>query len=332
MKKLITFTIKVIIASVLIYYLFSKNLLKSEYFLTFFSYGNLFNIALSSLLFLFSQFLASVRIKSFLYHSNIPAKILFIIQVTFVGNFFNMVVPGLVGGDLVKGYYLVNSEKEMKGISSGITGIIVIDRLIGILALSLIAGISLFYLTLYKKLFLEVYQNEINLILYIIFSILIIAVTVFMVGRNKRIRSFIRGRLEAIKDRSFILNTLSGMAKLLSAPQLLVKTFILSLLIQFSSLLGILILAGLADDIWREGLSLLASSSVVMFVGLIPITPGNIGWTELVGAFAWTAVGSDAGARVFAYWRIIVILCSLPGGLIYILKKGTLLAKRRGLT
>jgi uncharacterized membrane protein YbhN (UPF0104 family) len=60
-------------------------------------------------------------------------------------------------------------------------------------------------------------------------------------------------------------------------------------------------------------ITLLAVSSIVMLFGIIPVTPGNIGWIELIAAFGWSAVGSDAGAEIFLYWRVVTVCCSLPG-------------------
>jgi uncharacterized membrane protein YbhN (UPF0104 family) len=65
-------------------------------------------------------------------------------------------------------------------------------------------------------------------------------------------------------------------------------------------------------------IALLAISSIVMLLGVIPVTPGNIGWTELLATFGWSTIGSRGGAEIFLSWRIITVICSLLGGLFYL--------------
>jgi len=59
--------------------------------------------------------------------------------------------------------------------------------------------------------------------------------------------------------------------------------------------------------------------AIVLLFGIIPVTPGNIGWTELVASMGWSVVGSTAGGIIFFYWRIVCIIFSLPGGVLYLL-------------
>jgi uncharacterized membrane protein YbhN (UPF0104 family) len=56
----------------------------------------------------------------------------------FIGNLFNLVIPGAVGGDLIKAAYLVRMEvNKTQAIAS-----MVIDRLLGLLGLFILAGIA----------------------------------------------------------------------------------------------------------------------------------------------------------------------------------------------
>src|SRR5438309_1188398 len=56
----------------------------------------------------------------------------------FLGNLFNLVIPGAVGGDLIKAAYLVRMRvKKTQAIAS-----MVIDRIVGLLGLFVLAGIA----------------------------------------------------------------------------------------------------------------------------------------------------------------------------------------------
>jgi uncharacterized protein (TIRG00374 family) len=56
----------------------------------------------------------------------------------FIGNVFNLVIPGAVGGDLIKAAYLVRMQiKKTQAIAS-----MVIDRILGLLGLFVLAGVA----------------------------------------------------------------------------------------------------------------------------------------------------------------------------------------------
>src|SRR5207248_8333201 len=56
----------------------------------------------------------------------------------FIGNVFNLVIPGAVGGDLIKAAYLVRMHiKKTQAIAS-----MVIDRIVGLLGLFILASVA----------------------------------------------------------------------------------------------------------------------------------------------------------------------------------------------
>ena len=56
----------------------------------------------------------------------------------FIGNVFNLVIPGAVGGDLIKAAYLVRMHiKKTQAVAS-----MVIDRILGLLGLFVLAAIA----------------------------------------------------------------------------------------------------------------------------------------------------------------------------------------------
>jgi uncharacterized protein (TIRG00374 family) len=60
-------------------------------------------------------------------------------KLTFLGQFYNTVVPGTVGGDLVKGYYIATHTPKKAGALLSI----VVDRVLGFAELALLAGVML---------------------------------------------------------------------------------------------------------------------------------------------------------------------------------------------
>src|SRR5918994_1561218 len=69
---------------------------------------------------------------------DLPFKVRDAIRLGFIGNFFNLVIPGAVGGDLIKAAYLSREQaKKTQAIAT-----MIIDRLLGLLGLFLLAGIA----------------------------------------------------------------------------------------------------------------------------------------------------------------------------------------------
>jgi uncharacterized membrane protein YbhN (UPF0104 family) len=118
----------------------------------------------------------------------------------------------------------------------------------------------------------------------------------------------------------FFFYIAEGVGKL-AKKRIIFYSFLISLCIQLLSLLGLLILVNLLNTPLPDYLTLMAVSSVVILIGIIPVTPGNIGWVELVASMGWSAIGSNAGGILFFYWRIITILFTLPWGILYIFKR-----------
>ena len=69
---------------------------------------------------------------------DLPFKVRDAIRLGFIGNVFNLVIPGAVGGDLIKAAYLSREQaRKTQAIAT-----MIIDRLLGLLGLFLLAGIA----------------------------------------------------------------------------------------------------------------------------------------------------------------------------------------------
>jgi hypothetical protein len=226
-----------------------------------------------------------------------------------------MVIPGTVGGDIVKGFYLAKSEEIYRGRSSGI---VIVDRVIGLLALLLIGFVSTVYLSKKYSSILIPYQYELWSILAISVVVLGLFISFIMIGKNKLGRKKLREIAFKIFRQGFFYNMMEGFGAVTKKRRYLIYAFLMSIVIQGFCLVGLLNLVNLTDEIMSDMIALVAISSIVMLLGVIPVTPGNIGWTELLATFGWSVVGSQGGAEVFLSWRIITVICSLLGGIFYL--------------
>ncbi len=88
----------------------------------------------------FQVILGSIRWQWLLKAQNIELKWIRVLELTAVGNFFNIALPGAVSGDFIKAFYI---GKDAPGQRARAFGGILFDRVAGLSALVLIAGISM---------------------------------------------------------------------------------------------------------------------------------------------------------------------------------------------
>ena len=69
----------------------------------------------------------------------LPFRIVDAVKLGFIGNLFNLVIPGAVGGDVIKAVFLARARPQAK--ASAIASM-VIDRILGLAGLFLLAGVA----------------------------------------------------------------------------------------------------------------------------------------------------------------------------------------------
>lgn len=90
-------------------------------------------IYVAALLITFARWYALVRAQG------LPFRLRDAIRLGFIGNVFNLVIPGAVGGDVIKAAYLGRMQPDRKPQA---WASMVIDRILGLLGLFLLAGIA----------------------------------------------------------------------------------------------------------------------------------------------------------------------------------------------
>lgn len=310
-KYVITF-LKVGLALALVWYLFKSGRLTKGSFMKLLDPGNALFLIIAGMVFLVSQALSSLRLTFLLRMIDITLKFAAAFKLTMLGNFYNMVIPGSVGGDVVKGYYLAKAEDNAKGRSSGI---VIMDRVIGLVALLLIGGVSLIYILQLNSPVLAPYRGKLGLVIALSAVVSAIFVLLLALGKNRLVRQRLKALALKVFKQGFFYYMIEGLGAVTRKRRYLVFALLISFIVQFLSLAGIFVLSRMLGGAAPETVPLMAVTSVVMLFGVVPVTPGNLGWTELVATFGWSAIGSGNGAEIFFYWRIVTLLCSLPWGL-----------------
>lgn len=271
---------------------------------------------MSGTAFIIAQMLTAYRLVLLLRMIGLCLSFPHVFKLTMIGSFFNIVIPGMVGGDIVKGAYLFKGEKDRRGRSSGI---ILMDRVLGFLALLFIGAISTIYLYLLKRETLLPYISELKWTFMISAAMLIFFALFVLFGKKRQFRMKAKAIASTLFKKTIFYHMTDAIGALTNSRRVLAKAFCISLGVQTIALAGLLVLIRLVPANMPDIAALTAASAIVMLFGVIPVTPGNIGWTELVASVGWSVVGSAAGGVIFFYWRIVGIIFSLPGGLLYLL-------------
>ncbi|ASV29058.1 lysylphosphatidylglycerol synthase transmembrane domain-containing protein [Maribacter cobaltidurans] len=137
-RKTFTTILKVSISILLVYFIFTK-IDVSEVLRTL-KRSHPIYLLVAILLFLVSKIIASFRLNSYFHQLGIPLSQKSNLKLYLLGMFYNLFLPGGIGGDAYKGYVI---KKTFEVPTKRVVSILVLDRLSGLLLLFVYACILL---------------------------------------------------------------------------------------------------------------------------------------------------------------------------------------------
>jgi len=238
-----------------------------------------------------------------------PSSFKITFPLTLIGMFFNYAVPGAIGGDMIKAFYLAKDhpQRKMQSFST-----ILLDRLIGLYAMTWLALCSVLI-----DVPLILSNNKLKL-LGLGIALAFVAQTIFLA------LSF-SGRL---KDKFQFLHKVKIVNKLYEVlhsyrqqPEVLIKTFFISLLSQLITIF-FLWLVGLALHETSIPISTFLFAAPIGFViSALPISPAGIG----VGQVAFLVLfqlhsgqPTQLGQISISILQLILLTWGLIGAFFYI--------------
>jgi uncharacterized membrane protein YbhN (UPF0104 family) len=242
-----------------------------------------------------SQFLSAVRWRTLL-PEKFPVRKLFSLYM--IGSFFSTFLPGLIGGDAVRAYYL---NKDAKQLSTTLASVFM-DRYIGFVCLMLI-GIAAFPLSLGS--FAGSPYAWSMPVIFVSFIVASIGFFGLQLGKRFRVMTEFYDYFSLLRKRK------GAIVSALSA----------SVIIQFMNFFMVVILA------WRMGLqvSLLQLAvflPIVITLSSLPISISGLGVREgsFVILLGLIGIRPEAATSLSLAWFFSTVLGSLPGLMFYVLQ------------
>ena len=195
-NKKVTTVIKIVVSILLIYFIFSKiNLSEIKEIII---KSSVTYLVIALFFFLISKIIAAFRLNLYFHQLEVPLTHKSNLELYLLGMFYNLFLPGGIGGDAYKGYVL----KKTFGVKTKkIISVLVLDRLCGLLLLFIYACGLLYFLELD---ILEEFQ-------WVTIAVIPVSILVFWL-LNKKFFAFVL----PVFWKSFFLSALVQLAQLAS--------------------------------------------------------------------------------------------------------------------
>lgn len=306
MKGFISTLVKIGVSGAIMYFLLRNMDLKA--FWATFSSVEPWAVVFVALLMIFNQSVSSYR-WSVILKKDMDVSYLRLLSIYFVGMFFNNFLPTMVGGDVVKGYYLYKHSKKgdvalasiFMDRYSGFTALMVITSLALIPGYALIAGTPLpgFFVLLiggFVCMSLVIWVGPLHS------WAMRLANKVHFYGINKKIDTFYKV-LMSYKRRGDIL----------------VKAFVCSVIVQCGVMIGYYVLGrGLGLEIPLAYYFLFIPLTTA--ISMLPISLSGLGIREgaFVFLFAMAGATKEQALTLSLLWFGVGVIISIIGGIEYV--------------
>jgi len=251
-----------------------------------------------------------------------------IFQLSFVGAFFNIALPGAVTGDVVKAYYVAN---EAPGKRAWALSSILFDRVAGLSALILVSAGALFLSLqapwgagLMKAVSVLVGISGLSVVSFFLYLFFVKEtydpLLVLFKNFEKKWGKF--GSVTRIYE---------GIKAYRNHRKAVLQALGLSLLVHFLVIISTIRLAEALGEVDLTSLGVFVIVPLCLVVTAIPIMPGGVGTGHAAFAFFFANyLGSQRGADIFSLYVLFMFALGGIGGLVYLKFKANLQMSEAG--
>ena len=236
-------------------------------------------------------------------------------KLSYAGNFFNFALPGMVGGDLIKAYYITRfTHRKTEAVT-----IVFLDRVIGLMGLMILATVTMLFA--WSRLeWSAAYRNALALSMGTIWGGLLLGCLILFSGRLRRLFRF-----------SELASRLPAGDQLLRIGRATVsmRTHKWLVFISLANTIVLQLIVVVAAHVMALALHMKGHFSLYymcvplgFLVGAIPLTPQAFGIMEGVYLVFFTSGGLNPASTAFAFAlanRLTQLVWAIPGVLVPLL-------------
>lgn len=233
-----------------------------------------------------------------------------------IGIFFNHALPGAVGGDLVRGYYLVADHQERK-VDSVLS--VLIDRILGLY--------SYFFLTLFAVAwdFEFVLSHEpIRWVATLCFGLFLAMTVFFVILFSRRLSQFFG--LHFFEKRVAVLHkVVVGFQRFGQSPKTIAVSVLISVVAQIVCLLFFYAFAQMSGESAVTWKSVLFAVPMGFLVTAIPISPAGVGVGQVAFLYLFQTYlqkQTQFGAASITAFQLSIACWGILGALFYLRRRG----------
>lgn len=272
-------------------------------------------LAAAALCLFLNQVAMAQRQSLLLSHVGSPLPLGQSLRIILAGLFANNFMPAGVGHDVTRMVCLRGHGEQT---TASLGGLVLLDRFLGLMGLSVLAACSL--LALWNWYPMAVPGEAGRLLISAMLVPLPLGLAILAL-RHEATFERLSGLTGRLPLGGKIQELLMGMRTFSSRKRVLLMALGLSTLGHLYTVLGVALIAwGLSDLHGALGSTLV--SPLVFFASSIPVTPSNLGWTEAVADAAWGVFGMRGGMIIFLAWRAVTMLVSVSGCAAYLNLRG----------
>lgn len=236
---------------------------------------------------------------------------------TYIGAAFNNILPGAVGGDFVRWFYLVKKIPDKK---SAVLFSLFLDRILGFI------GVFLTVALVFSSRMQAVSQNPKLYYPFLLFALLCVAMLagffiLILISGKTQLGDFFQKRFPDQKWSKFAASFFNALKTYHISKRTIAKCLLISVAIQIIMAITVKLIA---EMMGFSGISLsdyIIAASLTQVVNLIPATPGGVGIGEMAFANILLLLNpgiNSAFATVYFAFRLIGTLAYLPGVILFI--------------
>jgi len=258
---------------------------------------------------------ASERWRMLLRNQGLESSFFKCFELSLVGIFFNFAMPGGVGGDVVKGFYLTRNHPEQK-MKAALT--VLMDRVIGLYGMILLAVLAMLYDYAHV-----VTVPELLSIFYLLIGLFGVATAGLGVAFSSKVRAagWLDRLIDKLPKKHRLLHLYHSLNSYGHQPRVLLQTLFYSFFAQMSSIILFFIVGNALGEVEIALRTYLIVAPVGFMVTAIPISPAGVGVGQAAFYFLFNIYlgrKSEVGPTVMTVFQIFTLIFGFIGAIFYL--------------